>query len=132
MSGEALSRPPLDAGIAEILSKLPPMHFPTNSDEISQFHEAVLESLAPATDAILSDPNIQIESSQINGPRGDIPLVILRPKSAISSSDLCPGILFLHGGAMISGNPFNGLNIVSDMITELNAVVISVDYRLAP
>jgi hypothetical protein len=31
---------------------------------------------------------------------------------------------------MISGNPFNRLNIVSDLITELNAVVISVDYVL--
>lgn len=70
MSGEAPSRPPLDAGIAGILSKLPPMHFPTNSDGISQFHQAILESLALATDAILSDPNIPIESSRINGPRG--------------------------------------------------------------
>lgn len=33
---------------------------------------------------------------------------------------------------MLSGSPFNRLNIVSDLITELNAVVISVDYRLAP
>lgn len=126
------NQPPLDCDIAKILASLAKLHFPSDPDEIPQFHEATKERHAPFINALLSDTDIHVEENCIPGPHGDIPLVTLRPASPNSLSAPHPGILFLHGGAMISGDPFMGLDIVIELAKELDAVVISVNYRLAP
>ncbi|KAL2835365.1 Alpha/Beta hydrolase protein [Aspergillus pseudoustus] len=41
-------------------------------------------------------------------------------------------ILHFHGGGFCMANRFHGLNVLFDLITELNVVVVSPEYRLAP
>ena len=43
-----------------------------------------------------------------------------------------PGILYLHGGGMIFGNRFGGVGAYLPFVASHGAVVIAVDYRLAP
>ena len=43
-----------------------------------------------------------------------------------------PGILYLHGGGMIFGNRFGGVQAYLPFIASHGAVVVAVDYRLAP
>lgn len=43
-----------------------------------------------------------------------------------------PGVLYTHGGGMIGGNRFTGLATVLPWVKEHGAVVVTVDYRLAP
>ncbi|MFC8097848.1 alpha/beta hydrolase [Streptomyces sp. NPDC057363] len=43
-----------------------------------------------------------------------------------------PGVLYIHGGGMIGGNRFTGLATVLPWVKEHGAVVVTVDYRLAP
>jgi acetyl esterase/lipase len=43
-----------------------------------------------------------------------------------------PGIFYIHGGGMISGNRFTGLAPVIEWAERFDAVVMSVEYRLAP
>jgi acetyl esterase/lipase len=43
-----------------------------------------------------------------------------------------PGIYYIHGGGMISGNRWLGSQEFIPQILESNAVVVTVEYRLAP
>ncbi|MEU4656531.1 alpha/beta hydrolase [Streptomyces sp. NPDC023723] len=43
-----------------------------------------------------------------------------------------PGVLHLHGGGMIARNRFTGVSVVLPWAVEHDAVVVTVDYRLAP
>lgn len=43
-----------------------------------------------------------------------------------------PGILYLHGGGMVFGNRFGGVGAYLPYIASHGAVVITIDYRLAP
>lgn len=43
-----------------------------------------------------------------------------------------PGILYLHGGGMVFGNRFGGVGAYLPFVVSHGAVVVAVDYRLAP
>lgn len=43
-----------------------------------------------------------------------------------------PGILYLHGGGMVFGNRFGGVQAYLPFAKSHGAVVVTVDYRLAP
>lgn len=43
-----------------------------------------------------------------------------------------PGILYLHGGGMIFGNRFGGVGAYLPFVASHGAVVVAVEYRLAP
>src|SRR5262245_2541946 len=76
-------------------------------------------------------PDVLVEERRIPGPKGapDVRVIVMRPKAAGSAR---PGILHIHGGGYVMG--------VADMtapadvayVMYLSAVVVSVDYRLAP
>ncbi|ELU12616.1 hypothetical protein CAPTEDRAFT_90273, partial [Capitella teleta] len=46
--------------------------------------------------------------------------------------DLLPGVVYLHGGGWVLGSPESEENIGRELTKRLNAVVVSVDYRMAP
>ena len=75
--------------------------------------------------------NMVIEDREIPGPE-DAPSVgvrIYRPKAA---SGVLPGIFFIHGVGMIMGS-VEGENLKATELCEaIQAVVVSVEYRLAP
>jgi len=47
-------------------------------------------------------------------------------------SGIGPGILHTHGGGMVAGNRMTGMHILLPWIVAHDAVVVTVDYRLAP
>ena len=57
------------------------------------------------------------------------PLSVFRPSER---GDAGPGILYLHGGGMVFGNRFGGVQAYLPFIASHGAVVVAVDYRLAP
>lgn len=66
----------------------------------------------------------------IAGYRGeDISVTVIARKD---HQDIGPGIYHTHGGGMISGTPRSGLPGVLPWVLEHDAVLVSVDYRLAP
>jgi acetyl esterase/lipase len=81
---------------------------------------------------IVNDPEIAIEETHAPGGDGPIKAIILTCKSRSTPAKPRPGILFVHGGGRIMGNVYVGLAAVSDLVKELDAMVISVEYRLAP
>ena len=73
----------------------------------------------------------EVEETRIEGPEGSIPVRIYRPKKAPDSGKV-PLVMFFHGGGWILG----GLDTSEEtlrMLCDLSgAVIVSVDYRLAP
>jgi acetyl esterase/lipase len=68
----------------------------------------------------------------IAGPDGaPIPLSIFTPAGA-SPSAAAPCVYWMHGGGMVMGDRFSQIDIPLEWLDRFGAVVISVDYRLAP
>jgi acetyl esterase/lipase len=77
------------------------------------------------------NPNVTSEDRTVPGPEGapDISVRIYRP---VNAAGTLPGIYFIHGGGMCLGN-VDGEDAVATMVCDqVGAVVVSVEYRLAP
>ena len=77
---------------------------------------------------IKTEPVANIENKKIPGPHGDIPIRIYSPESA----DDLPVIVFIHGGGWALGSLDSYNNITTTLANRTPAIVVSVDYRLAP
>lgn len=81
------------------------------------------------TDAI-EPPSIHaIDDRTIPGPGGEIPIRIYRP---VSAADVAPVVMFFHGGGWVFGTLDTHDAACRLLANSTEAVVVSVDYRLAP
>jgi acetyl esterase len=70
----------------------------------------------------------RVEDLTIPGPGGDLPLRIY----AIEHGGLRPALVYFHGGGFVFGNLDTHDAVCRAIAKESGAVVIAVDYRLAP
>lgn len=79
-----------------------------------------------------SSPDVEIESTKIPGPQGEIPIRLYRPRHAGRSSEKLPGLIWFHGGAFLFGSlDMNEADVVSrEIAARAQTIVMSVDYRL--
>lgn len=70
----------------------------------------------------------EITEQHIPGPAGDIPIRIYRPDTGEEHSL----IMLFHGGGWVIGNLDTEDSMSRGLVNRVNAVLISVDYRLAP
>ncbi|WP_329529259.1 alpha/beta hydrolase [Streptomyces sp. NBC_01462] len=85
-----------------------------------------------ATDKDLTrNRTVELQNVSIPGPAGapEIPLPVLSPVGRAAGA---PVFYYMHGGGMIIGNSRAGVATVLDWAVDNGAVVVSVDYRLAP
>ncbi len=75
-------------------------------------------------------PELPSEDRVIEGPGGDLPIRIYRP--AGTESGPAPVVVFFHGGGFIAGDLDTHDGTARMHAAEAGAVVVSVDYRLAP
>ncbi|MFJ2115343.1 MULTISPECIES: alpha/beta hydrolase [unclassified Streptomyces] len=82
-------------------------------------------------DELRRDGAFDVEERTVPGPAGepDISLLICRPAGVTGT---LPAVYHIHGGGMILGDNRTGIEGVLDWALELNLVVVSVEYRLAP
>ncbi len=69
-----------------------------------------------------------IEERTIPGPHGDIPVRIYRPKSTAP----LPVVMYFHGGGWVICDLDTHDSVCRDLAFLVNAIVVSVDYRMAP
>lgn len=69
-----------------------------------------------------------IEDRRIPGMGGEIPIRIYRD----TSDRPAPGVVYFHGGGWVLGSINTHDKLCRDLAKEAGAVVVSVDYRLAP
>ena len=75
-------------------------------------------------------PGVTMTDRTVPGPAGGIPVRVYRPSGAGESAR--PLILYFHGGGFVLGNLDLGDWICGTAAARVGAVVVSVDYRLAP
>jgi acetyl esterase len=73
-------------------------------------------------------PVAKIEEMKIPGPAGEIPVRVYWP----SQGGPLPAVVFYHGGGWVIGSPDTSDNFCRMLSNKASAVVVSVDYRLAP
>jgi acetyl esterase/lipase len=122
--------PPFDVELGAVLAALGEMLPPTLTPEmIAPMRQGGL--LATPIDELIGDRPIRHEERTVPGPEGapDITLSIFTRTDHAPGG---PGIFHTHGGGMIIGDRFTGAEEYLNWVMELDAVVVSVEYRLAP
>lgn len=117
-----------DPELAEMIAALP-----TDLDLTDMDHaRAELANLIPpASDADVAALGIRSEDRSIPGPDGapDVPIRIYTPTDG---DGIRPGVLYIHGGGFCLGT-LDGEHLgAAGAAKAADAVVVSVDYRLAP
>ena len=117
---------PMDLGPA-LLLHLAPVNPPTEfTPEARRLANARLASFMP--EAV---PGVAIRDADFPGPGGPVPLRIYSPESP--GPEPLPIVVYLHGGGWWMGDDLAGWDgACSQMAVGIPAVVVSVDYRLAP
>ena len=117
------ARGPLDQ-----LLQLMPGGFNAIADIVER-RAAALQLLA-ALD-VPPNPNVVSADRAIPGPQG-APDIMVRVYRPVDATGTLPGIYFIHGGGMILGNMDGEDPVASTICERVDAVVVSVEYRLAP
>lgn len=96
-----------------------------------------LEEMAPADARALIDgmsalsrapAEVATEDRTIPGPGGDIPVRIYRP----DAEGPLPVVVYFHGGGFVIGSLTSHDAVCRSLCQKSGAVVVAVDYRLAP
>ncbi|MFE9866907.1 alpha/beta hydrolase [Streptomyces sp. NPDC005506] len=121
------ARPTLDPELRELLADMPLM---------SQLSPEVLAQLRqlPSTPVEPLLAHRQADRREITVPAKDgapIPLSVFSPANT-DRTIAAPCVYWMHGGGMVVGDRFSQIDIPLEWLDEFGAVVLSVDYRLAP
>lgn len=121
------ARPALDPELRELL---------TGMTLMSQLTPDVLAQLrrlpSAPVDSLLA--HRQVDRREVSVPAKDgarIRLSVFSPANA-DRTTTAPCIYWMHGGGMVMGDRFSQIDIPLEWLDEFGAVVVSVDYRLAP
>jgi acetyl esterase/lipase len=79
----------------------------------------------------LPDNGVSVETVSIPGLDGapELDLIVYRPTA---TTGVLPCIYHIHGGGFVLGSAANFESLCRPLAAELNCVIVSVDYRLAP
>lgn len=128
MSRERID-PESRAGLDEYLEAVPGGF--SSIPNIVERRIAIKRRLEELTADLPPNENVITEDRVLAGPDGvpDMAVRIFRPSGA---TGVLPAIYFIHGGGMVQGS-VDGESLIAAMLCEaVNAVMVSVEYRLAP
>lgn len=118
-------RPQLDPELSLKLAD-----FPLGVDLDAEILKQMRQFAVPA-ETYLEGRSIEREETSTKTTDGfDLPLSVFRPAGGTEADAPC--IYWLHGGGMVMGDRFANLDIPLDWLDRFGAVVVTVDYRLAP
>jgi acetyl esterase len=72
----------------------------------------------------------EVTDTSFDGPHGPVPVRSYRPHGVATAA--APAIVYFHGGGMILGSIATFDSLARHLAAACGAVVLSVDYRLAP
>ncbi|MCR6490718.1 alpha/beta hydrolase [Amycolatopsis sp. OK19-0408] len=120
--------PELEPGLAAFLDLVE--RIPLRADTILE-NRAHFATIVPPLEQQVGDRPVDVEERTVPGPPGapDVVLTIIRPRGGVTGA---PAFYSIHGGGMILGNRFFGIDGLVDDVLRFGAVGVSVEYRLAP
>ena len=117
---------PVDAATQGLLAMLEEAGGPDISEQTPEEARAAIAGFA-AMQAGAPEP-ARVENRTVPGPAGDIPVRVYS-----SEGDNLPVVMYYHGGGWVVGDIESHDGTCKQLLAELgSAVVVSVDYRLAP
>ncbi|GAA4082044.1 alpha/beta hydrolase [Streptomyces shaanxiensis] len=125
--------PPFDPELAAALELIKDVISPAlTMDEIAGIRQGPGIQMLAQLDLTM-DGFFEVEDRTVPGPEGapEISLLICRP-AAPADAGPRPVIYHIHGGGMVIGNNRVGVDVPLSWAKEVDAVVVSVEYRLAP
>jgi acetyl esterase len=82
---------------------------------------------------LLKEPIAHISERLISGPGGDLSVRIYSHDQAeLRGANACPLLMVFHGGGWVYGSPESEDTTARGLANRTGALVVSVDYRLAP
>ncbi|MGH3436925.1 MAG: alpha/beta hydrolase fold domain-containing protein [Sciscionella sp.] len=117
---------PVDPILREVLAAAPPL-VPDGASP-QQVRETLAELAANPDLAELAPEVASVSDRAIHGQAGEIPVRIYRP----DGDGPLPVVVFFHGGGWVIGSLETHDGVCREFCTQAEAVVVSVDYRLAP
>ncbi|MGW0725881.1 alpha/beta hydrolase [Streptomyces mirabilis] len=122
-----LARPALDPELAALLADMPLMTH-LGPELLVQLR------LLPSTpvEPLLEGRSVDRREVTVSGEDGArIPLSVFSPAGTAHAAG-APCVFWIHGGGMVMGDRFSQIDIPLEWLDLFGAVVVSVDYRLAP
>lgn len=123
--------PPFDPELAVTLAALAEFLPPSLTPDMIPAMRAPLPFEVPV-DETLAAAGVERRDVTIPGHDGDEIEVTVLQRADRDRSTPVPAVYHTHGGGMIIGDRFTGLVQLLPWITDLGAVVVTVEYRLAP
>ncbi|OZB83156.1 MAG: lipase [Microbacterium sp. 14-71-5] len=125
-----LARPPFDPELEAVLTLLGDQIPPSMTPEMIPVVREGMTSMTPGIDDLLADRPLTQHTVEIPGYRGDtIEVTVIR---RTDHTGLGPEIYHTHGGGMVIGDRFAGIEPVLAWVEKHDAVAVTVEYRLAP
>jgi acetyl esterase/lipase len=120
-----ISRPLVDAELIELLDNFPKVRL---SSEILPAVRAVRLPFQPASPELAA---IKVTTRSVPGPAKApaVEMIIYSPPKAATAR---PCILHIHGGGFVAGSAASMEAAHRATVNELDCVIVSVEYRLAP
>ena len=125
-----IPRPPIDPDLLPILTAMPEMVETLTMDNLAKRREAGLVIGVPIDEA-LARSGVEMTTHTIPSYDGVDILVRVFRKACHSDAGV-PGIYSIHGGGMVRGDSLMMAEQMIALATEHDAVVGSIEYRLAP
>lgn len=122
-----LARPETDPQLRTLLAALP---------EVPELDREVLARIRPfassPVEPLLAGRAVERGEVTVAAPDGTtIPLSVIRPVGAARTA-AAPCVYWIHGGGMVMGDRYSQIDIPLEWLDRFGAVVVSVEYRLAP
>lgn len=119
-----LARPALDPELEARLAAFP-LGTDLNEEILAQMRQYVVP-----VETYLGGRTLQRQEFVVAARDGaQLPVSVFRAAGATAQA---PCIYWLHGGGMVMGDRFANLDIPLDWLERYGAVVVTIDYRLAP
>jgi acetyl esterase len=117
---------PLDPQVRQLLDQLEAVGGPTITEQTPEEARALMKALATLEGE--PEPVSNVHEATAAGPGGDIPVRVYRPEGEAP----LPLLLWYHGGGFVIGDLDTADRNARRLANRAGAVVVSVDYRLAP
>lgn len=115
--------------LKEVLAMVPEVEY--TRDNLEATRKQMDEMFAGMAALLPENEAVQIAERYVPGAAGD-PDVRIRMYTPKERQGRCPGVLYIHGGGYILGTADMMDPALQQLAAELNSVIVSVDYRLAP
>ncbi|WFE26783.1 alpha/beta hydrolase [Solwaraspora sp. WMMD791] len=120
-------RPDLDPELRTLLADLP-LTTELDAEILAQLRQFPTTPI----DILLAGRAVDRREVAATAPDGTmIPLSVLRPAGTDRPTP-APCVYWIHGGGMVMGDRYSQIDIPLDWLDRFGAVVVSVEYRLAP